>query len=106
MKKWIIVAGVVVMVFASVYVIFAETIDRFNPFISEEFVYVQIQTEDEARDDDGRYKYDVEGVNADGEEKRVVFSTSIELEPGEYVRVLAKGRHASEYTFIEEGEMP
>lgn len=78
--------------------------DRFNPFISEEYIYVEVQ--DEPVDDNGRYKYNLEGVNENEQTKRVVFSTSTKLNYGTFLRVLAKGAYTIEYTFISEDEMP
>ncbi|GAF11047.1 hypothetical protein JCM19046_4238 [Bacillus sp. JCM 19046] len=104
MKKLLISGLVLLVILVSFYFFFRETFDRFNPFIEQEYVYVEIQ--DEPVDDDGRYKYDVSGINESGETKRVVFSTSTRLNQGTLLRVLAKGTHTEEYSFIEDNEMP
>ncbi|MCM2676230.1 YxeA family protein [Alkalicoccobacillus plakortidis] len=73
MKKILISCLVLVVVITSLYFFFRETIDRFNPMIAEEYVYVEVQ--DDPSDDDGRYKYNLKGINESNETKRVVFST-------------------------------
>lgn len=104
MKKILISCFVVILAIASLYVLSRETFDRLNPLLSEEYVYVEIVGE--PFDDDGRYTYELDGVNEDDETKRVVFSVSTRLEPGTFVRVLAKGRYTKEYEFIKEEDMP
>ncbi|WDF05568.1 YxeA family protein [Shouchella hunanensis] len=104
MKKTISVCLVLVIAIASLYFFSRETFDRFNPLLTEEYVFVEVQGE--PTDDDGRYKYDLEGVNEGGETKRVVFSASTRLDPGTFVRVLAKGRYSKQYELINESEMP
>lgn len=105
MKK-ILISILVLIVAMSAYFFFRETFDRFNPFIAEEYVYVEIQVDDEPIDDNRRFKYDLKGVNENEETKRVVFSSSARLDPGTFVRVLAKGTYSIEYEFINESEMP
>ncbi|WP_413375742.1 YxeA family protein [Alkalihalobacillus sp. 1P02AB] len=104
MKKILIFCLVVVVTFTSLYLLFRETFDRFNPLIAEEYVYVEVQ--DEPKDDNGRFKYDLKGVNENNETKRVVFSSSTRLDPGTFIRVFAKGTHSKEYEFINQDEMP
>ncbi|WP_054708140.1 YxeA family protein [Bacillus sp. JCM 19041] len=106
MKKILISCLVLIIAIASLYFFSRETFDRFNPLIAEEYVYVEVQDEDEPIDDNGRFKYDLKGVNENKETKRVVFSSSTRLEPGTFVRVLAKGTYSKEYEFINDGEMP
>ncbi|GAF64869.1 hypothetical protein BTS2_1765 [Bacillus sp. TS-2] len=104
MKKVLISCLVVVVVMVSLYFLFREPLDRFNPLIEQEYVYVEVQ--EEPTDDNGRYKYREQGVTESGETKRVVFSTSTRLDPGTLVRVLAKGTYTEEYEFINEEQMP
>ncbi|GAK13123.1 YxeA family protein [Geomicrobium sp. JSM 1781026] len=108
MKKKIIISCLAVIVtivtIASLYLLFRETIDRFNPLMEQEYVYVEVREEPE--DDDGRYRYREQGVTESGETKRVVFTTSTTLDQGTFVRVLAKGSYTEEYELIEEENMP
>ncbi|GAB2541546.1 MULTISPECIES: YxeA family protein [Gracilibacillus] len=103
-KKILISCLIVVVVIASLYLLFREPFDRFNPLIEQEYVYVEVQ--DEPADDNGRYKYREQGVTESGETKRVVFTTSTRLDQGTLLRVLAKGSYTLEYQFINEDEMP
>lgn len=104
MKKVIIFALVVVVVIASLYLLFPEPFDRFNPLIEQEYVYVEVQ--DEPTNDNGRYKYREQGVTERGETKGVVFTTSTRLDQGTLLKVLAKGTYTVEYKFINENELP
>ena len=104
MKKILISCIVVVVVIASIYLLFPEPFDRFNPLIEQEYVYVEIQSE--PSDDNGRYKYKEQGVTEKGETKQVVFTTSTRLEEGTLLKVLAKGAYTQEYKLINEDEMP
>lgn len=104
MKKILISALIVIFLIAGLYSLFPEPFDRFNPLIEEEYVYVQVQ--EEASDDNGRYKYREQGITKEGDRKRVIFTTSIELDEGTLIRVLAKGAYTEEYEFIDEDEMP
>ncbi|MFK3939239.1 YxeA family protein [Alkalihalobacillus sp. NPDC078783] len=104
MRKVLITALILIIAVASVYLVFRETFDRFNPLISKEYVYVEIQ--EAPADDNGRYKYHLQGVNEEGETKRVVFSTSAILDHGTFVKVLAKGSYTEEYELIDKESMP
>ncbi|AKL95157.1 hypothetical protein CACET_c17080 [Clostridium aceticum] len=104
MKKILFSCLVVVVVIASIYLLFPEPFDRFNPLIEQEYVYVEVQNE--PTDDNGRYKYREQGVTESGETKRVVFTTSIRLDQGTLLKVLAKATYTEEYKLINEDEMP
>jgi len=103
-KKIFFSCLVVVVIIASLYLGFRETFDRFNPLIDQEYVYVEVQ--DKPTDDNGRYKYREQGVTESGKTKQVVFTTSIILNRGTFLKVLAKGTYTVEYKFINEDEMP
>ncbi|WP_071394836.1 YxeA family protein [Bacillus tuaregi] len=104
MKKMILISCIVVVVIASIYLLFPEPFDRFNPLIEQEYVYVEVQGE--PADDNRRYKYKEQGVTESGKTKQVVFSTSIRLDQGTFLKVLAKGSYTVEYEFINEDEIP
>lgn len=105
MNKRIVISCLVGTIFISSLYFFArEPFDRFNPWIEQQYVYVEVQ--DQPKDDDGRYKYRTQGVTESGETKRVVFSTSTRLDQGTFLKVLAKGTYTESYELIDEGEMP
>ncbi|GBF74892.1 hypothetical protein PA598K_03262 [Paenibacillus sp. 598K] len=104
MRKIFISILIAVVAMVSLYFVFREPFDRFNPWTEQEYVYVEVQ--EEPVDDDGRYKYREQGVTASGKTKRVVFSASTRLEQGALVKVLAKGSYTVEYQLIQEDEMP
>lgn len=104
MKKILTSCLIVALIIAGLYLLFREPFDRFNPLIEEGYVYVEVQGE--PTDDQGRYKYREQGVTESGATKGVVFTTSIRLDQGTLVKVLAKGAYTAEYKFINEDEMP
>lgn len=104
MKKILISFGIVFVALAGLYLVFREPFDRYNPLIEEEYVYVEI--DEDPVEADRRFEYRLQGVTEDGDTKRVVFSTSVELDHGTFVRVLAKGSYTSSYTIIDEDDMP
>ena len=105
MNKRVLISCVVgIVILAGSYIVMREPLDRFNPLIKEEYVYVQVQAEPE--DDNGRYKYREQGITENGEKKKVVFSTSTRLDQGTLLKVLAKGTYTADYKLIKEGEMP
>lgn len=104
MKKTLITILVVVVVMASLYFLAREPFDRFSPWIEQEYVYVEIQSE--PSDDNGRYKYREQGITDSGDTKRVIFTTSMRLDQGTLLKVLAKGTYTEEYTIINEIDMP
>ncbi|MCM3170776.1 YxeA family protein [Paenibacillus sp. MER 99-2] len=105
MKKRIFISCLIgVVIISGLYLFAREPFDRFNPWIEQQYVYVEVQ--EQPVDDDGRYKYKEQGVTESGETKRVVFSTSTRLEQGTFLKVLAKGTYTENYEFIDEGEIP
>ncbi|GAE29766.1 YxeA family protein [Halalkalibacter hemicellulosilyticus] len=102
MKRFLIVLILASIVLLG-YAFMREDLDRFNPFMSKEYVYVEIN--EDPKEDNGRYKYRLTGTNEEGTSKRVTFTTSSILEEGTYVKVLAKGAYTQYWEFVEESEM-
>lgn len=104
MKKGAVAALIIIILGALFYVTFRDTIDRFNPLIPQEHVYVQINKPGEP--DNGRFKYKVAGYNTEGKKKNVSFTASIELPKGIYLKVLAKGAYAQEWEEVKKEDIP
>ncbi|TSB47876.1 YxeA family protein [Alkalicoccobacillus porphyridii] len=104
MKKILISTTVVLILLASLYLIFREEMDRFNPLVEKEYVYVQL--DETPKEEDRRFRYTLTGMNESGESKTVSFTTSAILEEGTYVRVLAKGRYTENYEIVEADDVP
>ncbi|SEN92330.1 conserved hypothetical protein TIGR01655 [Amphibacillus marinus] len=104
MKKLLIAFVIVCSLLIASFMMFRESLDRFNPFIEQEHVYVEI--DNEPTDDDGRYKYSLRGYNVAGDSKRVTFTTSVRLEKGTYLKVWAKGAYTESWESIDEEELP
>ncbi|MDQ1914060.1 YxeA family protein [Paenibacillus sp. GD4] len=105
MKKGGAVAALVLVILAALFIVnFKDVLDRFNPFITKEYVYVQINQS--AEPDQGRFRYKLTGYNEESKEKKVNFTTSTELPNGTYLKVLAKGSYAQEWEKIKPEEVP
>ncbi len=105
MKKGGAIAVLVIVILAVLAGIkYRDVVDRFNPFIDKEYVYVQITKTGEP--DEGRYKYVLNGYNAQGKMKEVTFTASTPLLQGTYLKVLAKGAYAQEWEKVKEEEIP
>lgn len=105
MKKFGAAVALIIVIFAAFFVFsYRDVVDRFNPFITMEYVYVQIDKP--AQPDEGRFKYQLSGYNAEGKKKNVTFTSSIELEQGSYVKVLAKGAYAQEWEQVQKEDTP
>ncbi|WP_010495853.1 YxeA family protein [Paenibacillus elgii] len=105
MKKGGAIAALVIVILAVlVGVKYRDVVDRFNPLITKEYVYVQITKPGEP--DQGRYKYVLTGYNAQGEKKEVTFTASLPLLQGAYLKVLVKGAYAQEWEKVNEEDIP
>lgn len=94
---------VIVILVALIILNFKEEFDRFNPFITKEYVYVQINQS--AEPDQGRFRYKLLGYNEESKKKNVNFTVSTELPKGTYLKVLAKGDYAQEWEKIKAEEV-
>ncbi|MGV2966528.1 YxeA family protein [Paenibacillus sp. FSL L8-0435] len=108
MKKKFIFILIVVVVCSGLYVTFKREFDQFNPLYKEQYVYALINKPAEKEDKNEwiRYRYNLTGYTAQGEETKVTFSSSKELEQDTYVKVLAKGAYTKQWTLIQKEEMP
>ena len=91
MKKRSAFVALALIVLAALFVAkYKDVVDRFNPLLTKEYVYVQI---DEAGRPTahGRVQYKLTGYNAAGKRKNVNFSASTQLPKGTWLKVLAKG---------------
>ncbi|MCY9028470.1 YxeA family protein [Bacillus inaquosorum] len=79
--------------------------DRFNPFIHQQDVYVQI-------DRDGRHlspggtEYTLDGYNASGKKEEVTFFAGKDLRKNAYLKVKAKGKYVETWEEVRFEDMP
>lgn len=108
MKKTVAWIFIVVVIFSGLYITFKREFDQFNPLYKEQYVYAVIneQAETEGKNEWIRYRYNLTGYTAQGEKKKITFSSSKELEQDAYVKVLAKGAYTKQWTLIPKEEMP
>lgn len=105
MKKGGAIAALVIIILGGVLFISArDVLDRFNPLVPQEDVFVRISQP--AEPDNGRYKYELSGYNAEGKKKKVTFTSSAPLPEGTYLKVHAKGAYTESYKKVTEQEVP
>ncbi|MDD9271909.1 YxeA family protein [Paenibacillus sp. GCM10023248] len=95
---------VVVMLAVVFIVLYKDVVDRFNPFLTKAYVYVQINQAPVPNH--GRVEYKLTGYNAEGDKENVNFTASTELPKGTYLKVLAKGAYVQEWEKINPEEVP
>lgn len=108
MKKRITFILIVVVIFAGLYITFKRDFDQFNPLYKEHYVYAVVTKPDstEGKDDRIRYRYNLTGYTEKGQEKKITFSSSSELEQNIYVKVLAKGAYTKEWILMKKEDIP
>ncbi|AWB45544.1 hypothetical protein DCC85_15920 [Paenibacillus sp. CAA11] len=105
MKKGGVITALILIVLAVFLVVSArDVVDRFNPLVPKEDVFVRVNKP--AKPDQGRFKYELTGYNAEGKKKKVTFTSSIQLPEGTYLKVSAKGAYTENYEKIAEEEVP
>lgn len=101
----IVFVVIVLVVLGAVFMTsFKEEFDRFNPFMTKEYVYVQIN--EPAQPEHGRFKYKLTGYNAEGKKKKISFTASIELKEGTLLKVLARGSYTEVWEKVEPDDIP
>lgn len=107
MKKFGAVVAFIIVIFAAFFVFSnSDVVDRFNPFVTKEYVYVYVQVNQPAKPEDHRFKYNLSGYNAEGKKKNVTFTSSTDLEQGIYLKVLAKGAYTQEWERVKKEDLP
>lgn len=105
MKKFGAVAAFIIVIFAAFFVFsYKDVVDRFNPLVTKEYVYVQVNKPSEP--EDHRFKYNLSGYNAEGKKKDVTFTSSVDLKQGVYLKVLAKGAYVQEWEQVKQEDLP
>lgn len=108
MKKKFIFLLVAIVICSGLYVTFKRDFDQFNPFYKEHYVYAVINkpAELEGKNEWTRYRYNLTGYTAQGEKKKITFSSSEEQKQNAYVKVLAKGAYTKEWILIKKEDIP
>lgn len=104
MKKAGIIVALLLVVIIGAYFGLREEIDRYNPLVAEEYVYVQINQQPVP--ENHRYRYKLNGFNAEGKEKKVTFTASTVLKEGTFLKVMAKGSYTKEWEQLASGDVP
>ncbi|WP_339179011.1 YxeA family protein [Bacillus sp. FSL R5-0560] len=107
MKKALAILAVVAAAAAICGLLFFhnDVTDRFNPFIHQQNVYVQI-------DRDGRHlspggtEYTLDGYNASGKKEEVTFFAGKDLRKNAYLKVKAKGKYVETWEEVRFEDTP
>lgn len=108
MKKAILFFLIALVVFSGIYIVYKRELDQFNPFYKQVKVYAVVDqpAEPETTNNNTRYRYNLKGYTVQGQANKITFSSSIELEQGTYVQVLAKGAYTKEWMKLKKQDMP
>ncbi|MBM7631738.1 YxeA family protein [Geomicrobium sediminis] len=79
-----------------------------NPFIEEEYWYVQVDASGILEEDErGSVYYELPAIHKDGdEEKEIEFTALSELQEGAYLQLTLKEDHVITYDEVEEDDVP
>ncbi|WP_438420950.1 YxeA family protein [Bacillus siamensis] len=79
--------------------------DRFNPFIHQQDVYVQIDRDGKHLSPGGT-EYTLDGYNASGKKEEVTFFAGKDLRKNAYLKVKAKGKYVETWEEVRFKDMP
>ncbi|MEH7818818.1 YxeA family protein [Bacillus velezensis] len=79
--------------------------DRFNPFIHQQDVYVQIDRDGKHLSPGGT-EYTLDGYNASGKKEKVTFFAGKDLRKNAYLKVKAKGKYVETWEEVRFEDMP
>ncbi|WP_439196858.1 YxeA family protein [Bacillus velezensis] len=82
-----------------------DVIDRFNPFIHQQDVYVQIDRDGKHLSPGGT-EYTLDGYNASGKKEEVTFFAGKDLRKNAYLKVKAKGKYVETWEEVRFEDMP
>lgn len=107
MKKIIssIVAAGAVAAICGFLFIHNEIIDRVNPLISRQDMYVQINRDGQHLSPGGT-EYTLDGYNKSGEKSEVTFYAGKDLRKNAYVKVSAKGKYVETWEEVKYKNLP
>lgn len=106
MKKRVVFILIALVICVGTFFTFKKEFDQFNPFYTQEYVYVSINKPGKPEGQYIRYRYNLTGYTEQGKKKKITFSSSKELSQGSYVKVLAKGAYTKKWILIEKKDMP
>ncbi|MCR6595464.1 YxeA family protein [Bacillus halotolerans] len=79
--------------------------DRFNPFIHQQDVYVQIDRDGKHLSPGGT-EYTLDGYHASGKKEEVTFFAGKDLRKNAYLKVKAKGKYVETWEEVRFEDMP
>lgn len=84
----------------------SQQLDRFNPFVSKEPVYVVTNSQYGTKQSPGGYIYTQEAYQEDGDHYEVSFYTGSELREGAYLKLDAKGVYINDWEEVSQKDLP
>ncbi|MFD1884793.1 YxeA family protein [Paenibacillus wenxiniae] len=112
MKKWIILLSALIVIATSVvgYGVYQLMPERnrvqFNPFIHEQYAYVQINNTGVSDNARGAVEYTLPAWREDGTMQQITFTGMKKLRSGAYIRLISKGGYILSYNEVQPDELP
>lgn len=83
----------------------AQQLDRFNPFVSEESVYLETNKQGEKQDQGGVIYYQ-DVYKEDGSSYKLSFFAGNELREGTFLKLAAKGKYVESWEEVTQDSLP
>ncbi|UJL47169.1 YxeA family protein [Virgibacillus sp. NKC19-16] len=77
-----------------------------NPFIEEEYWYVQVDEEGIIGQERKSVNYELPAVNEEGEQKDIEFTALSELREGAYIQLTVENEFVTTYEEVDEDDLP
>ncbi|MCL9660983.1 YxeA family protein [Paenibacillus hunanensis] len=112
MKKWIILLSALIVIATSVvsYGVYHLMPERnrvqFNPFIHEQYSYVQINNAGIKDAASGTVEYTLPAWREDGTMQQTTFTGMKKLRSGAYIRLVSKDGYILSYNEVQPNELP
>ncbi|WP_413497597.1 YxeA family protein [Carnobacterium maltaromaticum] len=84
----------------------SQQLDRFNPFVSKEDIYVLTSSEHGTKQSPGGYIYSQDAYKSDGNHYEVSFYAGDELREGAYLKLDAKGVYINDWEEVSQEDLP
>lgn len=83
-----------------------QLVDRFNPLVAEQDVYVKTANQYGTQQEPGGYLYTQTGINEEEEEVTLSFFAGHQLREDAYLKLATKGKYVSEWEEVAASEIP
>ncbi|WP_314068028.1 YxeA family protein [uncultured Vagococcus sp.] len=84
----------------------AQQLDRFNPFVSQEAVYLMTDSQHGEKQGQGGVIYYQDVYKEDGSSYKLSFFAGNELREGAFLKLEAKGKYVKSWEEVQPGDLP